>query len=92
MWSKTDERRRWFGSFYLVMALGMLIWGQTILKSVLADFWFVIYWLACFVFVAMALVTALIDLRALRRINYEEQRKLFEKTFLQPENDHDSCD
>jgi hypothetical protein len=61
MSNPSDARRRWFGLFFLFMALGLLIWGQTILKPHLNGLGFVLYWLLCFVFTMLAMLTALID-------------------------------
>src|SRR5216117_368275 len=76
-----DFRRRWFGVFYLLIAAGMLIWGQTILKPHLAGIAFVLYWLACLVFTGLALITALLDIWAVRRRTREQQRDLLQRIF-----------
>ena len=74
-----DFRRRWFGVFFLLIAAGMLIWGQTILKPHLAGIAFVLYWLACLVFTGLALITALLDIWAVRRRTREQQRDLLQR-------------
>jgi len=76
-----DARRRWFGSFFLIVAAGMLIWGLTVLRSHLKGAAFVIYWLACFGLTGLAVLTALIDIIILRRQARQQQHDLFRKTF-----------
>ena len=80
MANAVDARRRWFGLFYLLIASGMLIWGQTILRDRLRGLGFLGYWLVCFGFTGLALLTALVDLRAVRRRTREEQKQLLERT------------
>ena len=69
-----DARRRWFGVFFLIIAAGMLIWGQTILKPRLEGVGFVIYWLVCMGFTALAMLTALLDIWAVRRRTRDQHR------------------
>src|SRR5437773_4366614 len=76
-----DARRRWFGVFFLIIAAGMLIWGQTILKPHLEGAGFVIYWLACMGFTALAMLSALLDVWAVRRRSRHQQRRLLRKIF-----------
>ena len=82
-----DARRRWFGVFFLLIAAGMLIWGQTILKPYLEGLGFVLYWLACMAFTALALFTALLDIWAVRRRTREQQRDLLQRIFDEAESD-----
>jgi hypothetical protein len=65
-WTPADKRRRWFGLFYLLMAIGMLVWGQTILKPHLKGFTFIFYWLACFAMTLLAMITAMLDVWVIR--------------------------
>lgn len=81
MASPVDARRRWFGLFFLFIAIGMLIWGQTVLKAHLHGLVFVFYWLVCFGFTFLALLTALLDLLIVRHRTRMEQRDLMERTF-----------
>src|SRR5437867_3390401 len=76
-----DARRRWFGVFFLIIATGMLIWGQTFLKPYLEGLEFVIYWLACMGFTALAMGTALLDIWAVRRRTRDQQRDLIRRIF-----------
>src|SRR2546429_3523169 len=85
-----DARRRWFGVFFLIIAAGMLIWGQTFLKPYLAGVGFVIYWLACMGFTALAMLTALLDIWAIRRRTRDQQRDLLRQIF--DENDSERED
>ncbi len=80
MISPVDERRRWFGVFFLLVAVGMLIWGLTWLQARLTGLAFVAYWLGCLGFTGLALLTALLDARAVRRRLREENRELFRRT------------
>ena len=87
-----EARRRWFGLFYLVVAFAMLMWGQTFLKPRLTGWCFVVYWMACFVFTGLAILTALLDMRATRRRSREEQRHLLERTWEDIKNKPDDWD
>jgi membrane protein implicated in regulation of membrane protease activity len=73
-------RRRWFGAIVLLVALGMLVCGETLLKVKLKDLTFVFYWLVCGGFTVLAVFVALLDARVLRRRTQREQRDLFEAT------------
>jgi len=64
-----------------MLSAGMLIWGQTILKPYLEGLWFVIYWLACMGFTALAMLTALLDIWAVRRRTRAQQRELLQHIF-----------
>ena len=85
-----DARRRWFGVFFLIIAAGMLIWGQTILKPHLEGAGFVIYWLACMGFTALAMLTALLDVWAVRRRTRDQQRELLRKIFDERESNQEN--
>ena len=75
-----DHRLRWLGGICLVISIGMLILGQTVLKSRLQRESFVYYWLACTGFTALTMIFALLDFRAVRRRSRAEQKELIEKT------------
>jgi len=85
-----DARRPWFGMFYLIVATGMLIWGQTFLKPHLVGAGFVIYWLVCMGFTGLAMLTALLDIWAVRRRTRDQQRDLLQQIF--DENDSERED
>jgi flagellar biosynthesis/type III secretory pathway M-ring protein FliF/YscJ len=80
-----DARRRWFGALFLALAGGMLIWGQTVLKPHLTRWGFLIYWLACFALTGLAILVALLDLRAVRRSIREQQKAMLERALTDAE-------
>jgi hypothetical protein len=87
-----DARRRWFGLLFHLLAAGMLIWGQTLLKPHLRGLVFVVYWLGCFAFTGLALLTALLDLWIVRLRSRRERRELLERTlgeFTPPTEDRE---
>jgi hypothetical protein len=83
MLNSVDARRRWFGLFFLIIAVGILIWGQTVFKEYLFKHpkIFVFYWATCFGFVGLAFLTALLDLLIVRKRGREERKALWRKTF-----------
>ena len=58
----------------------MLVLGQTVLQGRLSDMGFVVYWLACFALTFLAILTAFLDLQALKSRTRQEQRNLFTST------------
>ena len=68
----------------------MLIWGQTILKPYLVGIGFVLYWLACMAFTGLALLTALLDIWAVRRRTREQQRDLLQRIFNEVESNEEN--
>ena len=85
MADQKDIRRRVLGAFFLLAAAGMLIVGETVLKERLRSLpmGFLIYWMACFIFVGLAVLMAVLDIAIVRRRVREEQRQLFEDTLAQ---------
>jgi membrane protein implicated in regulation of membrane protease activity len=81
----TTARRRWFGVFFLLAALAMLVCGETVLKERLGEWTFIAYWLVCFGFTGLAILVALLDARALQRRTRREERDLFEATLREIE-------
>jgi len=77
---------------FLALAAGMLIWGETVLKPHLNGVGFLLYWLGCFVVTGLAIITALLDMRATRRRIQEEQRDLLERTWKDIENKPEDWD
>jgi hypothetical protein len=73
-------RRRWFGALTLFAALAMVICGETVLRDRLGPLKTLLYWLACMVLAGVAIVVALLDVRALQRRTRREQHELFEAT------------
>lgn len=81
MQTPEDARRRWFGAMFLTIAGALLIWGQTLLKPYLEGALFILYWLACFALTGLALLVALLDIRATRKRTEAAHRDLFNDTF-----------
>lgn len=77
---KTDMRRRWLGGIFLVIALLMLITGETALQHRLTPTAFLIFWGVCFIFTAAAMIVAFQDVLAQQRRARELQRELLEDT------------
>jgi endonuclease/exonuclease/phosphatase (EEP) superfamily protein YafD len=76
----TKIARRTLGTVSLVLAMAMLIAGETILKGRLSAIAFLFYWFACFVLTVLAIVAALLDARAVRTENQRQQLELLKKT------------
>jgi hypothetical protein len=76
--SAFPHRKR--GLVFLIIAVIMLILGETVLRSSLARMPFVLYWTACFVVTALAIVFAFLDVAGVQRQAREQQRELLEKT------------
>ena len=72
-----------------MLAAGMLIWGHTLLKPYLEGLGFVIYWLACMGFTALAMLTALLDIWAVRRRTRAQQRELLQHIFDEVETNQE---
>jgi hypothetical protein len=85
-----SARRRWLGLFFLALAAGMLIWGQTILKPYLDGVPFIIYWAFCFLFTIAAVVIALLDVRAVRLRIKEERAELIARTMREIESEKEN--
>jgi len=75
-----DARRRWLGGLSLAISAVMLVLGLTALKGRLSLRGFAVYWLACFLSTALALVFALLDLRAVRLRSQVEEIELMNRT------------
>ena len=81
--SKAKLIRRTTGGICLVGALVMLARGETQPAAGGSPSAFVIYWLVCFLLAALAMLAAILDLRAVRREARQAQRSLFEETLMQ---------
>ena len=79
---------------FLAVAFGMLVWGQTVLKDKLDGLAYIFYWLGCFLFTVLALMTALVDIWCVRRKQRIERRTLIKNTFsgLEGLEDDDDSD
>lgn len=75
-----NTRLRWLGALFLIVAASMLIWGQTVLKPYLAGMGYVVYWLFCFGFTGLAMLIALLDMRAVRRQLREQHLHMIQRT------------
>jgi len=76
--SLLPHRKR--GLVFLIIAVVMLILGETVLRSSLQKVPFLIYWMVCFVFTGLAIVFAFLDVAGVQRTAREQQRELLEKT------------
>jgi hypothetical protein len=83
MLTPEDARRRWFGSLFLILAGGLLLWGFTFLGRTLVQnpVIFVIYWGACFLLTGASFTIAIYDMRVIRRRLREEQKTAFKRAF-----------
>lgn len=80
-------RRRWLGILVLVLALAMLIAGETVLQGRLHDWGFLGYWLVCLLLTSGAIIIAFVDARALRRQTRDEARDLLQSTLKEIETE-----
>jgi hypothetical protein len=81
------RRRRRLGSLMLLVAVSMLVGGQTILKNRLKDFSFLLYWFFCFLFTAAAIFVAYMDMVAVQRRSRREARELLDATLTDIQKD-----
>ena len=80
-------RRRWLGAVAVIMALGMLVLGETLLEGRLSKVGFLVYWLVCFLFTGLAIILAFLDVRALQERTRHEQRELMDTTLKEIQRD-----
>ena len=83
MLTSVDARRRWFGTFFLIVAGGMLVWGFTFLAPFLIrrPMLFVIYWIACLGFTTLSFAIAVYDMHVIRKRVRDEKKSAFNKAF-----------
>ena len=83
MLTAVDARRRWFGAFFLISSVGLLIWGTTWLADYLVHrpILFVFYWGACAFLTGLAVLVAILDIFIMRKRTRAEQMSLAEKSF-----------
>lgn len=67
MIQRSDAWRRWFGLLFLLLGLGMLVWGQTVLEGRLHGVGYILYWLGCATLTVLALGISLLDFWIVRR-------------------------
>src|SRR5438445_309793 len=68
------------GLIFLGVALLMLVLGETVLRQSLGKVAFVIYWMVCFIFTALAILFSFLDVAGVQRQARAQQRELLEKT------------
>jgi len=68
------------GLIFLIIAVVMLILGETVLRSSLARVPFILYWMFCFLFTGLAIIFAFLDVAGVQRQARAQQRELLEKT------------
>jgi protein-S-isoprenylcysteine O-methyltransferase Ste14 len=81
MVNSADVIRRWLVAIFLLIAVVMVICGQTVLKSRLRQEAFLYYWAVCILFTGLTFIAALVDLWIIRRRARRERRDLLNKTF-----------
>ena len=82
-----NKRRRCFGVICLMIAVGMLVAGQTVFEPILFGRRFLVYWLVCFLFTFFAILTAFSEWLAVRLQAREEQRNLLKQTLTEVEHE-----
>ena len=83
-------RRRLFGTICIVVAIGMLIGGQTFLKDRLSPLATLCYWLGCFLITSLAACVALVDALRIQSERRKAQRQLIEETIAEIEREKQS--
>ena len=73
-------QRRVLGAVFVLLAIAMLICGQTILRARLSPLGFLMYWLICLVFTCLAIVIAFRDAREMQQKVRHEHRALLDDT------------
>lgn len=76
--NEIPHRKR--GMIFLGVALLMLILGETVLRQSLGKMAFVVYWMGCFIFTALAILFSFLDVAGVQRRARAQQRELLEKT------------
>jgi hypothetical protein len=83
MMTPTDARRRWFGAFFLILGLGLLVWGTTLLSDYLVKrpVLFVLFWGTCALCTGLAMINAMLDMIIMRKRTRDEQIALAQESF-----------
>jgi hypothetical protein len=79
--------RHWISGSAILIAVAMVILGQTVLAGRLRDFHYVLYWSACMLVTLMAAIAALFEMMAIRKQSRREHIQLVEQTFKNVEED-----
>lgn len=82
-----DAQRRWLGGICLGISATMLVLGLTVLKDRLRPETFVLYWLVCMLMTCLALIIALLDMRAVRMRSQREQIELVNRALQEIERE-----
>lgn len=82
MTESPTPRSRPYSLIFLGISTLLLFAGLTVLKPYLHQKVFIFYWITCFAFNGLTLLTALLDLRAIRRNSKKEHKHLMEDTLL----------
>jgi len=80
-------RRRVLGSLFLLTAVVMVLLGQTVLEECLRGLNYVLYWMACVIMTGLAVLTALLDVRAIQQRSRRDQYDLLTSTVEKIEKD-----
>jgi hypothetical protein len=64
----------------VLAAVTMVICGETVLRDRMGPLTTLVYWMGCLVLTSLAILVALLDVRALRNRTRLEERALFEAT------------
>lgn len=85
--SRTWRRR--LGVLCIAAAILMLILGETLLRTTLANnpVLLLVYWMGCFILTTLAAGVAIIDAARVRLESREQQRSLVEETLQQVERE-----
>jgi membrane protein implicated in regulation of membrane protease activity len=81
MMTNRDRWRRRAGLLFVATAAALLVGGETIGKTRLRGWAFLLYWTACLVFTALAMLTAWLDSRAVRRRAQLGQTQVWNEAF-----------
>jgi hypothetical protein len=81
MTTSADIVRRWVVGIFLLIAVAMVVCGETVLKSRLRQETFLYYWMVCIFFTGLTFIAALVDLWIIRRRARRERLDLLKKTF-----------
>ena len=73
------NRRRYIGAAFLVLAVLLVITGQTLLNHWLAGLTFIAYWVFCLLCIAAAMFVTLLDFRSIARDAQQEHADLLRR-------------
>ena len=76
----STSRRRWISGIALGTALLMLVVGEAWLEARLSRLGFALYWLSCVLLTVIAIIAALLELRAVQRGTRREHKDLLDDT------------